>query len=99
MELVPFDVVSSPYHVAEPDGLFVRSGQANVQGAPIWRTGFCLPARALGISGDRRFGIAEYSTVDPVMQTLTIYCCRGPFRPVSLGCVRSVGRSSASVPN
>jgi len=86
--LAPCDVVLSNTDVVQPDLLFVSrerghllSGGENVQGAPDLVIEILSPATADRDRGYKRklyarHGVAEYWLVDPIAETVSVYCQR-----------------------
>jgi Uma2 family endonuclease len=82
--IAPYDVILSPYDIAQPDILFISNERAaistekNVQGTPDLLVEVLSDGtrkRDEGIKREiyERFGVKEYWLVDPVRQTVLIY--------------------------
>ncbi len=81
----PVDLLLSDVDVAAPDIVFVSNeralivGEKNLQGAPDLVVEVLSPGtkrRDLGVKRDlyERSGVGEYWVVDPVAQTVAVYC-------------------------
>lgn len=86
--IAPYDVLLSPYDIAQPDILFISNERAaintekNVQGAPDLLVEILSDGtrkRDEGIKREiyERFGVREYWLVDPARQTVLVYRLKG----------------------